>query len=644
MLGIIFTRKRLFAAWSDNGLIKWIPIGLSGKNYIFHSGEYLPTLQNHFNHIYRSAQWHAFGNGMTPLESPSLALVFPGDDSFITASEKQVILNWITSLSVDWSAIRSTDLSTALSYSLPRQFSDFILFEALDEGLKLYSNIPAIAEKIPQLDLQELGIEDGTEHIYNVITEELKHKNLVLPDDALTDLRTEIDSYEAGKKLLINFTDNFARISIDLSLSPSRYYDLLTWKRDRYFQILSFFFSSGYPECTILFVSDLFDNPVFRDYIRTVCSDRLPPKNDIRFVGETEALEKIIQYLSSHTVVQGSGGKSGLLAEIKAKCTDRRKYRDYLDKYLPLSRKLGLPDDMIIWQIRQSINSLQKLSEIGDVVIRTDNDIPQEPLIKNDVEQLSRPLSSGGINPEFYSGSEKKYEKKYEKDVTPETEKPFKHEPAEKKDAERPIFDSDLKDLDRNLLLKIAEFAVFEEKIPDREFISFRGRLQGEKKKLVFRVLKNNVPKTIVRLFEKLHDREKSYYKDCSSIRQTASGELYFYRPFFEGELLETYVKRTGLHKKFRLKDISALDLELMLELWRIIYRLKFSFDGFDKDSFIVGVQWRLPLKREIDVKLINIDTSESDKQAMETKMTEIFQEIFGENLTNEFKKQFRNH
>jgi len=194
------------------------------------------------------------------------------------------------------------------------------------------------------------------------------------------------------------------------------------------------------------------------------------------------------------------------------------------------------------------------------------------------------------------------------------------------------------------LLRNISDFAVYLEKLPDKEFICFKGRLLNDRQIRVFRVLKNSASAESVRHFEKLQEREKSYYKDCSGIHQSPFGDLYFYRPFVEGELLENYVKRTGLHKKFRLKDISALDLELMLELWRTIYRLKFSFEGLTKNNFVVSVNWRLPLKREIEVTLINIDSSDGDKQSMEQKMTEVFQEVFGQNLTTEFLKQFRNH
>ncbi|MFZ4545007.1 MAG: hypothetical protein ACOYOA_13215 [Saprospiraceae bacterium] len=640
MLGIIFTRKRMFAAWSNNGLVKWIPIGVAGKSFVYHSGSYLLTLQNHFNHIFQTVQWHAFGNGMTPLESPSLALVFPGDHSHITPDEKQLLLNWIKSLSITWSSIQMSDLAAVLSSALPRQYAGLLLFEALDGGLQIYSNLPHVQNRIPYAELDGLGKEDGIDHIYHKIIQELNNKNLSISGDSQEELKAEIAEYFANKPLLVNYYDNFSKISIDLTLSPSRYYDLLTHKRDQYLKLLLYFKIFEHTGICIIYVSDLFDNTVFRDYIKSVCKDQFLLNNEIRFFSELQALEKVMNHLDSTHPLPKTLTQSGLLAEIKSKCVDRKKYKAYVDKYTPLAKKINISEEITIWYIRQSIQSLQKLSSIGEIVDRDykrilpittpalqepdKKELKQITIVKKSIEDISSKTAS-------------------EKETIP-IEEPLKESEKEIISSIKPQFDPDIKVLDQNLLRRISDFAVFEEDLATQEFICFKGKLIDEKKRQVFRILKNNASEEAIDQFEKLHEREKSYYKDCSLIFSTTFGDQYYYRPFFEAEKLEVYVKRIGLNKKYRIKEISAVDLELMLELWRIIYRLKFAFAGLTKDSFIVSMHWRLPLKKEIDVKLVNINSSESTKAEMETQLTEIFEEIFGENLTNEFKKQFRNH
>lgn len=658
MLGIIFTRKRIKAGWVTNNVVKWIDLG-QNKSLQVHNGQFLTTLRWHFKHIIEVAHWHAFGNGMTPLESLPLVLVFPGNEFYIDEKEKSAILHWITALPLQWSEIHLSDTSTLLAKSIPNAPQQkFLLFEAFDtDTIFLDTNIPALDTLVRTIDTQAMGIEDAFDNIRKKIIQQLEDKNLTLSERQLEELCHRIEYYEEDKALNFRFLDAYSSINIDIKLTPTRYFDLLTYKRNSYSDILFFLKIFDFLNINIIFASDLYDNPIFKDYLLHNLPSSFQKTNDLYFSKNQVCFDQMLMYFyrsikAVPPINTSKLTKAKLIAEIKLKCTDKRKYKDYLSKYLPLGQKLSMPDDIVIWYIRQNTFGRNHLSSIGEVILPA----YAKNIDESDYEQQQLPPSIATrvhITPVQMVEATKDQTTNLgtapsSVESEPTTTTNFNDSSSEslltKPDIDGFATDATIAIVDEIAKQEIAHFAMLEVVYPSNEFVYFKGKLLGANaKEKVFRLLKNSATSDVVEAFHRLYEREKSYYNEVSTIYTTVGGSSYYYRPFYEGEPLEQYVRRVGLNKKYHLYELSAIDLELMLELWRSIYNLKFSYHSLTKDSIIVNVQWRLPFKKILDIKIVNFDTTESTKDAMEQKMTEIFEQLFGENLTHEFKQQFRN-
>jgi hypothetical protein len=303
-----------------------------------------------------------------------------------------------------------------------------------------------------------------------------------------------------------------------------------------------------------------------------------------------------------------------------------------------------MPDEIVQWYIRQNLYGLSPLNKLGEVIsnkpyapISVENSKQKElyawsaPTSQQQQREVSLPKKATSFSLPKLSDAATNFAST---DVT--------IKPDNKLESSIAIAPT-LRVLDNATQQDIASFAHFEQNFPSSEFIYFKGKLKNERHLKVFRYLKNNKDASAVLAFQRLFEREKSYYSDLSAMLTSADGASYYHRNFIEGESLEKYVRRVGLNKKYRLKELSALDLELMLELWRSIYLLKFDYNTLSKKSFIVSQQWRLSLKKELDISMIDFDTTESTKALMEQQLIEIFEELFGKNLTNEFIIQFQN-
>jgi hypothetical protein len=399
----------------------------------------------------------------------------------------------------------------------------------------------------------------------------------------------------------------------------------------------------------LIFASDLYDNVVFADYVSHILPSSASQQRKILYFGEQQCFDKMLHYLSDFHYKQHDKTrrltKSKFIAEIRAKCTDKRKFKDYTIKFLPLARALGMPDDIAIWYIRQNLYGLPSLNNIGEVI--APNSYAKRIVENTSKYEISASSSAMSLMPKLRTAQIPIIAVAPSKEVAPvvvpnfnSTDEPT--EPEYKKKSSI-LFDAALRNLDTATQDDIHSFALLEQEYPSREFLYFKARLREERSAKVFRYLKNDAEANAVLAFQYLYEREKSYFTDVSPMLTSANGANYYHRAFYEGEPLAAYVKKVGLNKKYTLKRLKAIDLELMLELWRTIYSLQFDYASLNKESFIVITHWRLPFKRELEVKIVDIDTTESTKPTMEQQLSKIFEELFGENLTNEFKQQFQN-
>lgn len=645
MLGIIFTHGRMLAAYVIENQINWIKI--DSKPHLNHQENYSAVFIKYFPEILDTALWHAYGNGMTPLESLPLVLVFPNDDDVVFLSEKQAILHWIEASPYRFSTVFVADSMSLLEQTLSKKNVNYLIFEALDKTVYSKSNIAEIQSFLNQQDWSRLGKKQGIEYIFQIILKEIKKKNIEITDALCDEVFSNLVNFDVNKKLIIKQLSYISNVSIDIKLSETRYYDLLTYERNFYQNILFFINIFAYSNFSLIFASDFYDNEVFKGFVSHFMQDFYKNGNEILYYSDDYIFESLL--INSYSVItekaQLKEGKTKhqLLSEIRLKCTDKRKFRSYYQKYVPIAASLGIPSDVLSQFLKQILFNQKSLSLIGEVVSsmkqKTTNTTPRTLTFldfQNSHSQSKNKIIYKTFNAEIKSDN-------HSIEIVEDINSPNENGESLLNDFNENL-DDDLKIFDENTMSFINEIAQFEQVFESNEFLYFKAMLNGQIKPSVVRLLKNNANDFAVSSFKNLHSREKSYFNNISVIHKAKKGFLYYYRDFIEGEPLESYVKRNGINKKYRLKDLSSIDLELMLELWRCIYSLKFNYANLNKNSFWITVHWRLPFRKEIEVNLIDIDTTESTKDEMENQLLIIFEELFGKNLTNEFIQQFKHN
>lgn len=642
MLGIIFTHRRMLAAFVAEDEIKWIKI--DGMPHLSHQENYAAIFFKHFPVILDAALWYAYGNGMTPLESLPLALVFPDDNTSSFQTEKQAILDWLETAPYRFSTIFVADTMSLLSKSIPKENVNYLIFEALDKTAFANSNVDEIQRVLSEQDFTKLGKSHGIDYIFSILSKELQKNNFEINEGIKEGIYNNLVNFDVNKKLIINYLGSISNHSIDISLSQTRYYDLLTVERKSYQNILFLLNIFGYSNLSIIFASDFYDNDVFKSFVSHFTQNFVDNNNQILFLSDNYIFENIIHFIYS-IILDSSFDKQAktkhqFLSEIRLKCTDKRKFRTYYQKYVPIAASLGIPSDVFSQYLRQVLLKQKSLSSIGEVITpiktKTANSTPRT-LTFLDFEKSRLQLKNKTIEKNHNADFQAISEMIAHENETSEANSIISYE-------EEPKIAEDLSFFDDTTMSIVNQFCQFEQSFESNEFLYFKALLNGQSKASVIRLLKNNADEFAVNSFKKLHRRELSYFNNISVIHKLKNGILYYTRDFIEGEPLEQYIKRSGINKKYRLKELSSIDLELILELWRTIYALQFSYKGLNKKSFWVTIHWKLPFRKEVEVNLVDFDSTDSTKENMEFQLIQIFEDLFGKNLTNEFLLQFKNN
>lgn len=646
MLGIIFTHGRMLAAYVNENEIKWIKI--NSQPHLNHQENYSAVFFKYFPEILDTALWYAYGNGMTPLESLHLALVFPNDEAISFESERQIIIQWIETAPYRFSTIFVADTMSLLEQSIPKKNVNFLIFEALDEIAHAKTNVEQIESILKEQDFSKLGKKQGIDNIFQTILKELQKKNIDVDVTLKEEIYSNLTSFDVNKKLKINKLSSLSNLSLDINISESRYYDLLTAERKSYKNILFLLNIFANSKLSIIFASDFYNNDVFKGFVSHSLQNFENNGIEILFFSDYFIFETLLNHsysvITENSQKEATKTKHQLLSEIRIKCTDKRKFRSYYQKYVPIAASLGIPSDVLSQYLKQILFKQKSLSALGEVISpikqKTTNSTLKTLTLFDYEKSQSKPKPNLIQNTIYKTISDSLSTD----DLVESEAMPIEHFDYEVAQFEDSIVNDDLNIFDNITMLFVNEICQLEHTFDSSEFLYFKALLNGQNKPSVIRLLKNNASEYAVSNFKKIYNREKTCFNNLSALYKTENGILYYHRDYIEGEPLEQYVKRTGISKKNHLKDLTSLDLELMIELWQTIYSLKFSYASLNKNSFWITIHWRLPFKKEIEVNLIDIDSTESTLENMENQLLEIFEELFGKNITNEFKQQFKHN
>ena len=188
----------------------------------------------------------------------------------------------------------------------------------------------------------------------------------------------------------------------------------------------------------------------------------------------------------------------------------------------------------------------------------------------------------------------------------------------------------------------LTSYFTINEIFPDTEFLSFRCQLKGDHTYKVVLFINNQEAAIEEKMnsFLRLHRWSRTYYEQISDVFTTPNGR-YFYRDYFEGNVLTDYIKRNGLDQKQTIEEFSSTDLSVFLKIWQLINGLKFAYKKLSANNFIVTSRLKWNLKKEIGVKLVGFHSEECTKAEMIQEVHTMLAHLLGQKNYTAFRQKF---
>ncbi len=627
--------------------VKWLELAV-GQKSIFHQGDYLSALQIHLDQLLLTYQWTApAAYGMTSQESLALCIILPGDALIVSEKIKNDMMQWILAVPNRCASLHFDTMANLLftHFQGNTDATPTLLFDALDNETLLCTNFENdFNNELPRL-IFDFGKKQGITNIFNTYIADFEEKNIFLNEKNRANLWQYLSEYPTDRNLVINYLDKKIEHQISIKISETRYFDLLTKQRNLLKNIFYLYKNFHISKINLIFVSDFFDNGIFRTFITYLLQQEFKINASLFILKDEHTYELLLKLMYKKTKKQTSykndersKQRQRFFKNIEQKCVEKKKYRDYTQQYLPQGREIGIPDDVVIWHIRQALHNSSKLGSLG-TVIQKNQTITYTPFNEKISEYLPLPQPPKLPIVEYIHTSE------WNQATTEILEENIQfpslsnhsttkvYNPTE---AHEPNAKADLQ-----TVLALSHYFVIQKWLNSSQFLLFRGKLKQESENLVFRILKSNADPTQQELFNLLHEREASYYTSISPMLEGDFGR-YYTRPYLEGEGLEKYVKRNGIDKKLSYNDLTSSDLELILSVWREAKKLEFCCP-LKTRNFIVTTHRSLTLKKNIDVKIIDFNTADLAKDQFENDIHQLFEKLLGKNLYHEFQYHLQN-
>ena len=620
----------------------------NNQREITHQSNYLETLKMYLDKLLLTYQWTApAAYGMTLQESLTIGIVLPSDSFLISPQEKNEMITWILSDSTRCASLQIDHAANLLSGHFNRNENALptILFDAFDGDTLISTNFENdFSNELPRL-MPTLGKNEGIKKIFNVFLKDFEHKNWELNKQQKENLERQIIDFLKYKTLKINVIDANSESNTRLKLSESRYFDLLTSERNIIKNIFFSYKRFDIFEINLIFVSDFFDNGIFRDFVQHFFEKELVKKARLNFISDDAYLELLLRLMFKKSksipikvpLLEKTKLRKAFFQDIKRKCKDRKRYSDYTAKFLPKGRAIDVSEDVVVWHIRNALYNPQSLENIGKIIQKKQvfTQAPKEFIIpKSEQNVLQPPIVAVQRKPILIEKEQQTALEAIENNRT------FSQSITNNATQQSSAHDTG-SEADMATVVALSHLFVIQKWYATHEFLQFSGKLKSNNESVVVRVLKKQHQDTGKDNFRVLHEREAAYYKNVSSLLQESFG-WYYTSPFLEGELLETYIKRTGIDQKYTLNELTSSDLELILAIWKEVQSLPFNCP-LGKENFLVQTKRRLNFSKIIEIKIIGINTQTIDAEESEKRINAMLEALLGQSLYHELLFHIQN-
>ena len=673
MLCIIFTKKKAFAAIYGEK-IELLP--LSNENYTSYSGTLKEALEAHLPSISAKYSQHLLKAGKKALDPIPLVIVYPSDNSDAQKDEERHAKQWIKSFAPGFRLVHTDKIATAyLQHMLPNeeQFNnDCIVLEALDDYVNLYIHYGNRTKKGYYKTIKELGWQEGKRTILEKLVMTLAQEGFILNEEDEAALVNQLEHHKEGEEFIIRKKTAGVVIDAKVHLPDASYKDLICKGRSSLDDLLKINLKTNKYIYKVFLIGKYFDNTFFLNYLcdhlnlqGKLISKNISTNEQAIIAIATGVFEKTIAVYAAKKAKsvaqhQQKHHRKQLLKEILDVCTDRSKFKEYNSIYITKGAAIGIPKSVILWLIKENLSAdeihdpfidriegltdpAQKItpSEHTKVTVKasSSSDIEKAPTNtekqkniptptpKQPEEKTSQQQTNGLAN----KVSTTNIEPQDQKETQEKNHTTLKVPPLKSKS-------------NKKALAELGQYLSIEKMYTDTEFMLFKGKLKGNEKLRVFRVIMADTAKdkNEMKRFRSLHDLESSYYNDKISSIYTMSFGRFYHRDFIQGTTLRNYITQNGINQKQGVTDLKTDELQLILALWKEINGLKIACKNLNEDNILVSTKRKWNLKKEINIHLVGISSATCSKEEMQEDLHQIFERQLGKGLYQQVRQKFK--
>ncbi|MGK0391201.1 MAG: hypothetical protein ACI94Y_003963 [Maribacter sp.] len=516
--------------------------------------------------------------------------------------------------------------------------SDYVLLNNQGNGSEMFFYKPDGQSQLSLLP--EMSTDNGLKKLSDHVVAEFAKEGLMLGESQEKQLLEQIRKGGKGGKYSIQKRAGSINIEASINVSKSDYEDKVSEEKSILSKYLHPKILQTSPNLKeIVLIGDYFDNQVLQDYLKNelklgslINRNSFKSLEDIvnsasvtgfggieKFQAQEQAQQEKIEGLKRKR--DKKIARESLLLEIRQTCVDPAKVDEYKLIFAKKADGLGIPREVIMWNIDEIIDTLELEQELGmktEIPVVSSSNLEKIEQVTSVEIPSTPPPVVNRPNP------------------TPAKTELVKPTTSAKREVNTPVFKKASSGEQLSSIFKTKR------RLRNLGFEAQVGELvhqPGTEKVLRFVSTNELRISSNKENFENLHNKESMYYENMSPIHSSSFGKYYF-RDSLEGEPLSAFIKKNASRFKADIEKWSSADLKLILKIWKEVDNLDYNYD-IEADDIIVLSKLTWSLKREMDIKLVNFKYKEITKEQMEDKMHKALLQLFGKNIYQNLRKKF---
>ena len=469
----------------------------------------------------------------------------------------------------------------------------------------------------PVMEFKELSFEKGFQRILDELIAEFNRAGLILNEKDKSNILQQIHSHGDSRQFTISKESNKVKIQASVELDSPTYNELLTKDRTKLAPYLSSDNLDHLGVEHVVLMGKYLNNDIMKSFFVDELSlgDKIIIEDSsqngqyyltmiqglfAQGIEEVRKKEEELRILREEAerkrqeLLRVEAKKIELMNEIRMYCSDPDKKDEYIDRYLERGQALGLPEEVVSWNIEEAL----KLASISKESMNTE----LKPLFNAPVVSKTVAVQQRSIIPEHENG---------------EVEIPREH-------------------------LRINQIFQIRGVLPDTEFLTKKIFDTDDKKLKVLRLIPQDqiVDEEAMNRYLKLYKKELKYYGELSDIQDSKDGK-YYTRKYIERTTIRDYAKKIGLYNKRKFEELASSDLRFIFQVLKELYDLQVSHSDINEENILVVPKKRWGRVRDIDIKLVGFTSQDVSSEEMNIRIHEMWGRLIGVGIYSEFREKF---